>query len=291
MVQIRIAMVLLVFGLSACAGQSALGPDSSPPPDQPWRILITNDDGIESEGIRQLAVAVAEFAEVVVVAPEKNESGSSQSARLLGLRAQATPVDLGDSVSAWAVNGTPSDCAAFGIRLFGKDDPFDLVLSGINYGANYGIAYMYSGTVGAAFQGLVDGIPAIAVSQDHLRKEWSTSIEFTIQAIKSVLADPMPSGELISINVPNGEIQGVRALPGIGVTFKLEVEPAEDEQGSYYKPVIISNKNPEPGSDLHAFREGYITVTPLRMDRNAYDSLDALGQRAFIRDWPVKAGK
>ena len=286
LMQCRVTMIVLVFILSACAAQAPVSGEIPTPPEQPWRILITNDDGIESEGIRQLAIAVAEFADVVVVAPEKNESGASQSSRLMGLRAQATPVDIGHSVSAWAVNGTPSDCAGFGIRLFGRDQPFDLVLSGVNYGANYGIAYLYSGTVGAAFQGLADGIPAIAVSQDHRREEWSTSIDFTIEVVKSVLANPMPAGEMLSINVPRDEIKGVKALPGFGVTFIVEVEPAEDEEGSFYTARIVSNKEPVSGSDLEAFQDGYITVTPLRLDRNAYESLDSLRQRSFIQSWP-----
>ena len=283
--QCRVTMIVLVLSLSACATQTPVGGDIPAPLEQPWRILITNDDGIESEGMRQLAIAVAEFADVVVVAPVKDESGACQSSRLMGLRAQATPVDIGHSVSAWAVNGTPSDCAGFGIRLFGQDEPFDLVLSGVNYGANYGIAYLYSGTVGAAFQGLADGIPAIAVSQDHRREEWSVSIDFTIEVVKSVLANPLPAGEMLSINVPRDEIKGVKALPGFGVTFIVEVEPAEDEQGSFYEANIVSNKDPVSGSDLEAFQDGYITVTPLRLDRNAYDSLAPLRQRAFINNW------
>jgi 5'-nucleotidase len=281
----RAGMILLILSLSACAGQDALSQDAGNTPQPPYRILITNDDGVESEGIRQLAIAVAEFAEVVVVAPEKNESGASQSSRLLRLRATATAVDMGDSVSAWAVNGTPADCAGFGIVMFGNEEPFDLVLSGVNYGANYGIAYLYSGTVGAAFQALADGIPAIAISQDHRREEWTTSIDFTVEVVKSVLANPMPAGELLSINVPNGDIQGVKALPGFGKTFIVELEAAEDEAGSYYKPIIVSNKEPVTGSDLQAFQHGYITVTPLRLDRNAYESLDPLRQRAFMENW------
>lgn len=278
-------MLLLALLLSACAGQSI---EVGTQPVQAWRILITNDDGIESEGIRQLASAIAQFAEVVVVAPEKNESGASQSSRLLQIRAQATKVNLGEGISAWGLNGTPTDCVAFGIRRFGADQPFDLVVSGVNDGPNYGIAYLYSGTVGAAFQALADGVPAIAVSQDFRREEWVTSVEFTVEAVAALLADPLSAGQLLSINVPAGEIRGVKALPGIGSTYVIDFEPAEDERGSYFKPVVSVNEEIPLGSDLEAYQQRYITVTPLRLDRNAYDDLEKLERRSFLRDWHAR---
>jgi 5'-nucleotidase len=277
------SLTVILAALGACAAQPA-GTPVTAVPEPPYRILVTNDDGIESEGIRQLALRLAEIGEVVVVAPEANRSGSSQSTTLFNSRATATPTDFGDKVEAWAINGTPSDSAAFGIRVFGKDDPFDLVISGINYGANYGTAYYYSGTVGAAFQGLADGIPAIAVSQDHRREEWSISADFAAEVAQSVLVNPLPPGEILSINVPQGEIRGVRARAGFGSTFLIEFEQAEDEQGAYYQPRIIANDEPPSDSDLKAFQDGFITVTPLRLDRNAYDSLEDLNQRPFIRD-------
>jgi len=281
----RVGMILLVLGLSACAGQHQVANEPTFSSENSYRILITNDDGIQSEGIRQLAIAVAEFAEVVVVAPEKNESGASQSSRILSVRAQATPVEISDSVVAYALNGTPADCTAFGIRAFGRDEPFDLVLSGINDGGNYGSAYQVSGTVGAAFQALADGIPAIAVSQDAKRETFDLSVEFTTGVVKSLLANPMPSGVLLSINVPAGDIQGVRALPGVGEAYLVEVEPATDDEGDYYKPVFMVNKQLERGTDLKAYQNGFITVTPLKKDRNDYGSLEALGKRSFIEGW------
>ncbi len=283
--QCRVGMILLVLGMSACAGQHPVTKASTQVPEQAYRILITNDDGIQSEGIRQLAIAVAEFAEVVVVAPEKNESGASQSSRLLKVRAQATPVEIADSIVAYAVNGTPSDCTAFGIRAFGRDEPFDLVLSGVNDGGNYGTAYHYSGTIGAAFQALADDTPAIAVSQDRQREAFTLSIDFTVKVLKSVLANPLPSGVLLSINVPAGEIQGVKALPAFGEAYFIEVEAANDEAGAYYKAVFLNNDLPDSGSDLQAYQNGFITVTPLKLDRNDYDSLGALSQRFFIKEW------
>jgi 5'-nucleotidase len=280
--------VLLLLILTACAGhaQQTARAETDGLSKDPARILITNDDGIDSEGIRALAIAVAEFAEVVVVAPEGNESGASQSSRIMRVRAQATPVHIDDSLEAWAVNGTPSDCAAFGIRVFGREDPFDLVLSGVNYGANHGSAYLYSGTVGAAMQGLADDIPAIAVSQDHRRPDYSVSVAFAVEVVKSVLAKPMPERVLLNVNIPAGEIKGVKAVPADGNVYNVEVEAVEDEQGVFYKPVILPVNQPYPGYDIEAFRDGYITVTPLMLDRNAYDSLENVKNRSFIVSKP-----
>lgn len=277
-------ILLLLLLLTACAGyaQQAAPAEAVGQPQGPVRILITNDDGIESEGIRALAVAVAEFAEVVVVAPEGNESGAGQSSRIMRVRAQATPVHIDNSLQAWAVNGTPADCAAFGIRVFGSEEPFDLVLSGVNYGANHGSAYLYSGTVGAAMQGLADGIPAIAVSQDHHRPDYSVSVAFALKVVKSVLAQPMPEGVLLNVNIPAGKILGVKAVPADGNVYNVAVESAEDEAGTFYKPVILPVNQPYPGYDIEAFRAGYITVTPLKLDRNAYDSLENVEKRSFI---------
>ena len=283
--QHRLSMALLILGLSACAGQQPATGGSRQPQDQTYRILISNDDGIQSEGIRQLALAVAEFAEVIVVAPEKNESGASQSSRMLQARAQAMPVEMGDSVSAWSLNSTPADCVAFGIMVFGKDDPFDLVLSGVNAGGNVGSSYLYSGTIGAAFQALVSNIPAIAVSQDTRRENYALTADFTVKVIQSVLAEPSREGELLSINVPAGEILGVKVLPADLQPYNVKLERLEDESGTYYKPSIHPLDAPYKGYDIESFRNGYITVTPLTLDRTAYSSLDLLNKRSFIKVW------
>ena len=275
-------LILFIVLLSGCATQQNLDAGTVTPPERPYRILVTNDDGIESEGVRQLAIAVAEFAQVVVVAPEKNESGASQSSRIMRVRAQANPVDISPSLRAWSLNGTPSDCAAFGVRVFGQEKPFDLVLSGINIGANSGSAYLYSGTVGAAMQGLADGIPAIAVSQDHHRTDFSVSVAFTVAVVKSVLARPMPRGIMLNLNIPDGNIRGVKVLPTGGDAFNVTVEQAEDESGPYYRPVIGPVEKPQPGGDIEAFRDGFITVTPLQLDRNAYDSLEKVNNYSFV---------
>lgn len=278
--------VLLGLSLSACTHAQADESQKSPDQDRRYRILVTNDDGIDSAGIRTLAVALAKFADVYVSAPEKNESGASQSSRLLRSRATATPVDMSAPIQAIAVNGTPADSTGFGIDYFGRDLPIDLVVSGVNDGGNYGDAYFYSGTIGAAFQALAQGVPAIAVSQDDGRDEFDVAARFTVDVVKSVLSEPLPDGVLLSINVPAGALAGVRVVPARGVTFDLVMEPAEDEQGSYYKPVFTVKDEFEAGYDIEAYGGGFIAVTPLELDRNAYEALDALKARSFVSQQP-----
>ncbi len=192
---------------------------------------------------------------------------------------------MGDSVTAYAFNSAPADCVAFGIMVFGQDEPFDLVLSGVNEGGNVGSSYLYSGTIGAAFQALVQGIPAIAVSQDTHRETFDLTIDFTVEVVKSVLAEPAPPGEVISINVPAGDILGVKVLPADLQPYNIKLERLEDEAGTFYKPSIHPLDEPDMGYDIQTFREGYITVTPLTLDRNAYHSLDVLSKRPFIKAW------
>lgn len=271
-----VAVVLLIANPLAVA--------AGPEPEHRHRVLISNDDGIASEGIRKLAVAIAEFADVVVVAPAGNESGASQSSRLLRVGARPTAIDM-DGVAAYALDATPADCIAFGILVLGKDDPFDLVLSGVNKGGNVGSSYLYSGTIGAAFQALVDGIPAIAVSQDTGRDSFDVSVVFAVEVAKSVLVKPVPAGELLSINVPAGDLQGVRVLPADPQPYNVSFERREDDTGVYYKPAVHPLEQPQAGHDVQSFRDGYITVTPLVLDRNVYDRLGELSQRPFVDAW------
>jgi len=279
------ANVILLVSLTACAGQQSAANDPVNSLDKPYRILISNDDGIQSEGIRHLAIAVAEFADVVVVAPAKNESGASQSTRFFSVRAEAKPVHISESFSAFALNAAPADCVAYGILIFGQDKPFDLVLSGVNKGGNVGSSFLQSGTIGAAFQGLVYGIPSIAVSQHTRREGFAVSIAFAVEVVKSLLTAPMPDDVLLSINVPASDILGVKVLPADLQPYNVKLERMEDESGTFYKPSIHPLEQPHEGYDIESFRQGYITLTPLKLDRNAYDSMDAMKQYTFVKEW------
>lgn len=252
--------------------------DAQPADAERPRILLTNDDGYSSDGIAALAEALAEFADVLVIAPYTNESGASQSHR--AYKAESTRmhnVAIGDHLTGYAIDGTPSDCVYLGVRIFAGDRPFDLVVSGINYGANIGITYNYSGTVGAAFEALNNGIPGIAVSQSKQRAEYTTAAKFAAVTVRRLLAQPLEEGVLLSVNVPDGEITCVTAAPPGGPRYETEFPPIGESEGdTIYTSERTPNETPEPGTDLWAFANGCITLTPLRLDRTHQPTLETL---------------
>jgi 5'-nucleotidase len=247
--------------------------DAGPP-----RILVTNDDGYSSEGIAALAEALSEFADVVVLAPRDNESGASQSHRAYKRETlRVHNVSIGDHLTGYAIDGTPTDCVFLGVRIFGEDRPFDLVVSGINYGANIGNTYNYSGTVGATLEALSNGIPAIAVSQSKQRAEYKTAAEFAARISRRVLTQPLEKGVLLSINVPDGEITCVAAAPPGGSRYETNIRPLGESDGdTLYENERRKRANPDPGTDLWAFNNGCITVTPLQLDRTHRPTLESI---------------
>jgi len=278
---LRLVVVSLLLILSVgCGGapEDAVIGSPSPANGGPPRILVTNDDGFSSAGIAALAGALAEFADVVVIAPRVNESGASQSHRAYKReQIRLTTVAIGDRLTGFAIDGTPTDCVFLGVRIFGRERPFDLVVSGINNGANIGSTYNYSGTVGAAFEALSNDIPGIAVSQSKQRADYTTAAEFAALIVRQVLAHPLEKGVLLSVNVPDGEITCVAAAPPGGRRYEM-VFPAigETDGDTIYTGERIMNQTPAPGTDLSAFNNGCITLTPLQLDRTHSPSLETL---------------
>jgi 5'-nucleotidase len=188
-------------------------------------------------------------------------------------------VPIGDHLTGFAIDGSPTDCVFLGIRIFGGDRPFDLVVSGINYGENIGKTYGYSGTVGAAFEALGNDLPGIAVSQSKQRSEYATAAEVAAQIVRRVLAQPMEEGVLLSVNIPDGEITCVTAAPPDGPGYDMKIRPTgEDDGDMLFSSERVPNDNPEPGTDLWAFRNGCITLTPLQLDRSHPSSLATLAE-------------
>jgi 5'-nucleotidase len=245
---------------------------------EPPRILVTNDDGYSTEGIAALAEALSTFADVLVIAPLENESGASQSHRAYKRDSiQLHNVAIGDHLTGYAIDGSPSDCVFLGVRIFGEERPFDLVVSGINHGPNNGITYNYSGTVGAAFEALLNDIPGIAVSQSKQRPEYATAAEFAALVVRHVLAQPLDKGVLLSVNVPDGTITCVTEAPPGGRRYEMVFPPIGESDGdTIYAGERIMNETPDPGTDLWAFKNGCITLTPLQLDRAHNPSLETL---------------
>jgi 5'-nucleotidase len=214
-----------------------------------------------------------------VVAPQKNESGSSQSARVYWKEddIRVYEVAIGEKLTGYAIDGTPTDCVFLGLKIFGKEQPFDFVVSGINHGANIGIAYYYSGTVGAAFEALVNGIPAIAVSQSGGREDLDTTANFAAHVVQKVIAQPLTEGVLVSINVPNGEIGCIAVVPPGDYPWDVELHPAEKIDGdTMYNSKRVDRGEQEPGRDVRAYLDGCITVTPFQLDRTHHPTIQTI---------------
>jgi 5'-nucleotidase len=261
------------------------------------RVLLTNDDGIEAEGLqalRRALVAVPE-ADVAVVAPDGNRSAM---ARMITTRrplwVQEVPFD--DGTVGYATDGTPVDCVR--LTQLGLIDGFepDVVVSGINHGSNLGDDITYSGTVAAALEAVVVGLPGIAVSQQSDAREmdfrlgsrfgFTAAAEFTARVVAELDDVPLPAGTLLNVNVPAGEIAGVEVTRLGKRIYRDELKlAAEDESGGrrYWIYGADPGFHDQDGTDLAAVHAGRIAVTPLHFDLTDVAGLDALTKYDLAR--------
>jgi len=238
------------------------------------RILVTNDDGIFSEGIERLAAALADVGEVFTVAPDQERSAAGHSLTLHHpLRAKL----VGER--RWSVDGTPTDCVNWGALHLLKDRKPQLLVSGINVGLNLGDDVTYSGTVSAAFEGTLIGIPSVAISQEiETGFTFDAAAAFARRLAERLLGHGLPAGTLVNVNVPAGETRGVRvARLGKRRYGELVVEKADPRGRPYYWiGSTIPVGEPEEGTDITAIAEKYISMTPLHLDLTAYQAMSDL---------------
>ena len=232
------------------------------------RILVTNDDGIFSPGIKALARAMAYLGEVVVVAPDIEQSAVGHGLTLRRpLRFKHTASAGLEPIPAYRVDGTPADCVVLGVHLKG---PFDLVVSGINLGANLGLDITSSGTVAGAMEATSLGIPAIAVSLDTLRMEeldFSFAAPAALAVARWVAKHGLPKKVLLNVNVPAGAPKGFKVARLVDRYFEDEVIERSDPYGvPYYWVAGEPRAEAEPGTDLWALQQGYVSVTPINLD-------------------------
>lgn len=242
---------------------------------QSYRILLSNDDGIESPRLHALHAALSQIpdAEVVVSAPNENQSGASQSS--IG-SITVENYERDGSFFGYAIHGRPADAVRFGIKELGREQAFDVVVSGINRGANVGDVSHLSGTVGAAMEGLYHGIPAIAVSEDPESENTAITAKFTADLVERYRRDGAPQGTMISINVPAGDIRGVAVRPmGDSYLQTDSYDPGQSSGGrTDYEAKRIIVQSEDSSSDTYAYQQGYISVTPLKFDWTDFDLLD-----------------
>ena len=230
-------------------------------------ILVTNDDGIYTDGIYWLWEAVKDFGNALVVAPNTEKSAVGHAITITNpLRTKY--VNRRGGFSGYAVNGTPADCVKIAVRSILKSPP-DLVVSGINYGANVGTNVIYSGTVSAATEGTILGIPSIAVSIDsHHPKDFKSAMDTTQNTLKKVLKFGLPEGTLLNVNVPDiqdEKIKGIRITTQGNAYFKDRFEKREDPRGNIYYWMTGESIDPDSSgnTDYRALKDGYISVTPI----------------------------
>ena len=239
-------------------------------------VLLSNDDGIHAAGINALADEMARIAHVIVVAPDREQSASSHALTMYRpLRAAKVAKDR------WAIDGTPSDCVTLAVgKLLGKRRP-DLIISGINHGPNMGDDVLYSGTVAAAFEGHMNGIPSIAVSQLAWRevdlRRSARVVRSFVEGVPEILRTP---GLLLNMNIPR---PGRRGLRGFRVTrlghrvYTDVISEKIDPRGrEYYWIAGTPTWQDEADTDHAVVMQDYVSVTPLRMDYTHYDLLEQM---------------
>jgi 5'-nucleotidase len=239
------------------------------------KILVSNDDGFRAEGIRRLREALATLAEVTVVAPDRNRSGASNSLTLdVPLRVyEAEP-------GVYFVPGTPTDCVHLAISgLF--DYSHDMVVSGVNDGANLGDDVLYSGTVAAAIEGRFLGLSTIAVSLNTSAgsgRNFDAAAEIARRLVAQVLRKPLERALILNVNVPDRPLAQIRGFRTTRLGFRHPSEPVVPAEDPHGRPVYwVGPAGPQqeagPGTDFHAVAEGYVSVTPLQIDLTRHAAL------------------
>ncbi len=240
------------------------------------KILLSNDDGYHAEGLAELARAVSELAETIIVAPDRNQSGASHSLTLdAPLRVSQTDEGV------YFVNGTPTDCVHLAITGLLQTEP-DMVMAGINHGSNLGDDVLYSGTVAAAIEGRFLGLPAMAVSLvSEEPRYFKTASQAACELLQRLQEDPLPADTILNINVPDMPFDELRGYQATRLGFRHRSEAMVSMQDPRGRPVYwIGAAGPGqdagPGTDFHAVKEGYISVTPLQVDLTKLDAIASL---------------
>jgi 5'-nucleotidase len=241
-------------------------------------ILLTNDDGYQAEGLRTLAKELESLATVSIVAPSQEQSGAAQS---LTLRQPIVSNQIG--AREWAIDGTPADCVIVALHRLLPEKP-DMVISGINHGANLGENVYYSGTVGAAREGALHHLPSIAISLCSKKSEigFEHSARVARAAAELVLKEGLPDQVLLNVNVPepwNGEVRFTRQSQKI---TRNQLSEGKDPRGRSYFWLFEQriDRDVEPDTDYAAIFSGAVSITPLHLDPTHTESLNHLSHWA-----------
>jgi 5'-nucleotidase len=240
------------------------------------KILVSNDDGYLATGINVLTAALEEVADVVVVAPDRNRSAASNSLTLkVPLRVSEIAPDR------YKVDGTPSDCVHLALTGFLDFVP-DLVVSGINHGANLGDDVIYSGTVAAAMEGRFLGLPTIAVSLvGNELQHFETAAAIASELVQKIERAPLASDVVLNLNVPNIALDELKGVQATRLGFRHKSEQILKDTDPYGRPIYWvgpagEGQDAGEGTDFFAVKNGFASVTPLKVDLTRYTAIDDL---------------
>lgn len=239
-------------------------------------ILLSNDDGYMAQGLVTLANALADYADITVVAPDKNRSAASNSLTLeMPLRAKKSENGF------IRVDGTPTDCVHLAITGLLEQEP-DMVIAGINHGANLGDDVLYSGTVAAATEGRFLGLPSIAISLATADpSHFETAALVAVTLMKQIIKKPLPKDTLLNVNVPDVAIEDLKGYQSTRLGQRHKAEPvikSQDPRGRdiYWVGPPGLEQDAGEGTDFYAIKTGYVSVTPLQLDLTRHQALNTL---------------
>ncbi|WP_432409509.1 5'/3'-nucleotidase SurE [Wukongibacter sp. M2B1] len=247
------------------------------------KILVTNDDGIFAEGIYKLAKKLDEKYEVFIVAPDRQRSATGHAITMHNpLRAKKIKFYDTD-ISAWSVDGTPSDCVKLALEALLEEKP-DFIISGINDGPNLGTDVLYSGTVSAAMEGAIHGIQSIAVSMAYTKEiDFSVGADFAYKMVDKLKVKKLPPNTLLNINIPKGtkEELGGAKITTLGIRkYKNAFEKRHDPRGNeyYWLSGEVINEDQGEDSDINCIKDKYVSVTPIHYDLTKFDLVQIMKQ-------------
>ncbi len=266
------------------ANKAGLRPNGRP------RILVVNDDGATAPGIRALADAMADLGEVIVVAPDKPQSGMGHAITINAPLFVEELASFGPGIPVYAVSGTPVDCVKLARDVI-LDRPADLVVSGINHGSNSAINVLYSGTMSAAMEGALEGIPAIGFSllDYSMAADFRGAQQAATHLAQQALAHGLPKGTLLNVNIPKGapeSIRGMRWCRQADAQWVEEFDARTDPRGRKYYWLTGRFQNYDEGHDADetALKQGFVSIVPVRYDFTDYPALEGLRQTWRLPD-------
>lgn len=249
------------------------------------QILVVNDDGVTARGIKNLIDAVKELGDVVVVAPDGPQSGMGH-AITIGKPLRFDRVNLYEGVEMYKCSGTPVDCVKLAVNKIFKGKKPDLCVSGINHGLNNSINVIYSGTMSAAVEGAIEGIPSIGFSLDDFTEsaDFSHCLKFVTKISAEVLEHGLPQATLLNVNFPNGaDLKGIKICRQANAKWAEEFDERKDPHGRpyYWLTGVFQNNDKGEDTDVWALEHGYVSVVPVQFDLTAHHAIPLLNSWDF----------